>query len=108
MGDQLSYAKRTLRECTEERTVLLEQQRHRIAQLRDSLQSLKVVNGYLPSGLQFCMCPPGQGSLFMPGVLFSDQSACTGIRGRIRNTPPARNEVHKHTCCPICTRLMIA
>ena len=43
----LAYADRTLREQTEERTLLLDRQKHRIAQLRDILHGLKVFTGNL-------------------------------------------------------------
>ena len=41
----LAYADRTLREQTEERTLLLDRQKHRIAQFRDILHGLKVFTG---------------------------------------------------------------
>ena len=43
----LAYADRTLREQTEERTLLLDRQKHRMAQFRDVLHCLKVITGNL-------------------------------------------------------------
>ena len=57
----LAYADRTLREQTEERTLLLDHQKHRIAQFRDILHGLKVFTGNhfvdasTVSGLLMCL-----------------------------------------------------